>query len=77
LGSRMGKGKGKAHSWFMQIPACTNIISFKNLRPGRFYYFFYQVQHKLRTPLLYKSKHYALTTLSFKTTTKISYTAFW
>jgi len=45
-GMRMGKGKGKLSTWLTIVPAGKNIVSFRNLRWGRFIYFFKQLQFK-------------------------------
>ena len=43
----MGKGVGKLASWFIELPAGICIFEFKNLRPGRAYYFARQIQYRL------------------------------
>lgn len=46
-GTRMGKGKGKLECWYTHIHAGVSLFEFKNLRPGRSFYFAKQLKHKL------------------------------
>ena len=50
-GMRMGKGKGKLSTWLTIVPAGKNLVSFKNLRWGRFVYFYKQLQFKFPVKL--------------------------
>jgi|TARA_B110000259_G_scaffold110794_1_gene126538 ribosomal protein L16/L10AE len=65
-GSRMGKGVGKLASWFIELPAGVSIFEFRNLRPGRAYYFARQIQHRLpaKTRFLTRVKRKVNTPLS-------------
>jgi large subunit ribosomal protein L16 len=76
-GSRMGKGVGKLASWFIELPAGVSIFEFRNLRPGRAYYFARQIQHRLpaKTRFLTRVKRKVNTPLSLSRQT--SYYSFW
>ena len=46
-GMRMGKGSGKLATWYTHLYAGVFVVEFKNLRPGRAFYYATQIQHKL------------------------------
>jgi large subunit ribosomal protein L16 len=47
-GSRMGKGVGKLKLWFTSVSAGKILIEFKNLRQGRFFYFYKRLDSKFK-----------------------------
>jgi len=49
-GMRMGKGVGKLSTWYTQIRGGKHLVEFKNLRPGRAFYYSKQVSSKLPVP---------------------------
>lgn len=57
VGARMGKGKGKLHSWFTIIKSGSFIFEVKNLRLGRFFYFSKQIESRLGVKCLKKVKY--------------------
>jgi large subunit ribosomal protein L16 len=57
VGARMGKGKGKLHSWFTIVKAGNIIFEVKNLRLGRFYYFSKQIESRLGVRCVRKVKY--------------------
>ena len=79
LGSRMGKGKGKLSSWKCNLSPGHILVEFENLRNGRMFYFFKQLQFKLKTPTKFivknTNKLMNQNSLSFKK--NVSYQSFW
>ena len=54
----MGKGKGKLSTWQCTLHTGHILLEFKNLRNGRSFYFFKQLNFKLKgsTKIYFKSK---------------------
>ena len=46
-GMRMGKGAGKLSTWYTHLHCGVFVVEFKNLRPGRAFYYATQIKHKL------------------------------
>ena len=59
VGARMGKGKGKLHSWFTIVKSGSVLFEVKNLRLGRFYYFSKQIESRLGVKCMKKIKYYS------------------
>jgi ribosomal protein L16/L10AE len=57
VGARMGKGKGKLHSWFTLVKSGNMLFEVKNLRLGRFHYFAKQIESRLGTKCIRKIKY--------------------
>jgi len=67
IGSRMGKGKGKPSNWAARIPTGLIFIEFKNIRPGRAFYYLVQTKYKLPGSHKIVSKyHINVKLISFK-----------
>ena len=56
-GSRMGKGKGKLNDWYSKLPYGKVLLEYKNLRRGRFIYYFNQLKHRLSSKVRPVEKH--------------------
>mgnify|MGYP003695152353 CR=1 FL=1 len=76
-GSRMGKGSGKLASWFMELPAGLILFEFKNLRPGRAFYFANQVQHRLPAKTRFVPNHTRKINLPLRLSRQTIYHTFW
>lgn len=57
-GMRMGKGAGKLSTWYTHLYCGTFVVEFKNLRPGRSYYYATQIKHKLPV-LAHYTEHFS------------------
>lgn len=76
-GVRMGKGKGKLHSWFTSVAGGVVLFEFKNLRRGRSLYFFQQMTFKLGVLTKYLFSSQQRIASPFSPSKKIFVTAFW
>ena len=76
-GSRMGKGTGKLSGWITELPSGIILFEYRNLRKGRSVYFFKQIQARLpvMSKILHSSTRYS--SLTLKTSLKISHSSFW
>ena len=76
-GSRMGKGAGKLASWFIELPSGLSIFEFKNLRPGRAYYFANQIKHRLPAKTKFTYRKSRKVNLPLKLSQQTTYFSFW
>lgn len=55
-GARMGKGKGKSANILRRISPLSNLVEFKNVRPGRIFFFKRVINSRLPRPVVVLSK---------------------
>lgn len=79
LGSRMGKGKGKLATWQCTLYTGHILLEFKNLRNGRAFYFFRQLNFKLKglTRIYYKKNINLFVKQGVMHKTNTSYQSYW
>lgn len=76
-GSRMGKGVGKLSGWITEIPSGVFLFEYRNLRPGRFNYYFDQVSARLPVRVRVVNPNFTKKSLILSPSVKVSGLSFW
>jgi ribosomal protein L16 len=74
---RMGKGKGKLKTWFINVRCGTVLVEYDNLRHGRCLYFFNQSAYKLGVPVVKIFSKNFFFAYPFRADKKVFFKTFW
>lgn len=74
---RMGKGKGKLKTWFVNIRGGTIFVEYENLRYGRSIYFFKQTNFKLNSLAIFVFRQNLFFNFPMRTGRSFFFKSFW
>ena len=74
---RMGKGKGKLKTWFINVRAGSILVEYSNLRYGRAVYFFEQTSYRLGVPVTKIFNKRFFFSYPFRADKKTFFNTFW
>jgi large subunit ribosomal protein L16 len=74
---RMGKGKGKLKTWFINVRGGSVFVEYRNVRYGRINYFFKQASFKLGIPVIKLFVNNIFFKFPMQSNKKIFFQTFW
>jgi large subunit ribosomal protein L16 len=73
---RMGKGKGKLKTWFVNLRGGNTLVEYRNVRHGRILYFFRQMSYKLGVKSVFLFSHNRFFSFPFRNDKKVFFKSY-